>query len=61
MSQIQESSVLSEIRSNKIILPSVEEIVSQLEEKNTQLTDYEKSGKYTEAEKCKENIEMLKK
>jgi len=35
MSQIQEPSVLSEIRSNKIILPSVEEIESQLEEKNT--------------------------
>lgn len=26
-----------------------------------QMTDFEKSGKYTEAENCKENIEKLKK
>jgi hypothetical protein len=61
MTQSCAFSVLSEIRSNKIILPSAEEIQTELSEKTTQLTDFEKSGKYTEAENCKENIERLKK
>ena len=61
MTQSCAFSVLSEIKSNKLILPSVEEIQSDLSQKTTQLTDFEKSGKYTEAEHCKENIERLKK
>lgn len=61
MTQSCAFSVLSEIKSNKLILPSVEEIQSDLSEKTTQLTDLEKSGKYADAEKCKENIEKLKK
>jgi hypothetical protein len=61
MTQSCAFSVLSEIKSNKIILPSVEQISTELSEKTTQLTDFEKSGKYTEAENCKENIERLKK
>jgi hypothetical protein len=47
MTQSCAFSVLSEIRSNKIILPSAEEIQTELLEKTTQLTDFEKSGKYT--------------
>ena len=48
-----ESTILMEVKSNKITLPSVEVIQSQLEQKTTQLTELEKTGKYTEAESCK--------
>lgn len=61
MTQSCAFSVLSEIKSNKIILPPAEEIQSEICEKASQLTELEKSGKYSEAEQCKENIEKLKK